>query len=417
MHTIKRVVISGLGTLNPLGLSVSSSWEAMLNGKSGAAPITRFNAEKFKTQFACELKGFSATDFLDRKAARTADPFTQYALIAGTEAWADAGLEGQAINRQRCGVIWATGNGGVGTFEEEVRDFYLQGEQPRFNPYFVPKMLPDTPSGALAIRFGLQGINFGTVSACAAANTAIIEAMNYIRWGKADLFICGGSEAPVTPAWIGGFNALKALSTRNDSPETASRPLDEERDGFVMGEGAAALVLESYEHAVARGAHIYAEVLGGGMSADAFHATATHPEGEGAALSMQSALDDALLGADKVDYINLHATSTPVGDLSEIKAVEKVFGSNLSNISLGATKSMTGHLLGAAGALEALICVKALQTGLLPPVINLTKKDPALPEGLRIPQAEAEKRPIRYAMSNSFGFGGHNATIVLGKAE
>ncbi|WP_040664581.1 beta-ketoacyl-ACP synthase II [Nafulsella turpanensis] len=417
MQKPQRVVVTGLGALSPLGNNVADSWNGLLAGKSGAAPITRFNAEKFKTRFACELKNFSATDFLDRKAARTADPFTQYALIAGAEAWTDAGLEEQPLNRQRCGVIWATGNGGVGTFEEEVRDFYLQGEQPRFNPYFVPKMLPDTPSGVLAIRFGLQGINFGTVSACAAANTAIIEAMNYIRWGKADLFICGGSEAPITPAWIGGFNALKALSTRNDSPETASRPLDEERDGFVMGEGAAALVLESYEHAKARGAKIYAEVLGGGMSADAFHATATHPEGEGAALSMQSALDDAELAAEKIGYINLHATSTPVGDLSEIKAVEKVFGQHLTDISLGATKSMTGHLLGAAGALEALICVKALHTGFIPPVVNLEKKDPALPAGLHIPQGEAEQRTIRYAMSNSFGFGGHNATIVLGKAE
>ena len=417
MKTIKRVVITGLGTLSPLGNNVADSWEGLLAGKSGAAPITRFNAEKFKTRFACELKDFSVGDFLDRKTARTADPFTQYALIAGEEAWADAGLKEENLKRHRCGVIWATGNGGVGTFEEEVRDFYLQGEQPRFNPYFVPKMLPDTPSGALAIRFGLQGINFGTVSACAAANTALIEAMNYIRWGKADLFICGGSEAPITPAWIGGFNALKALSTRNDSPETASRPLDEARDGFVMGEGAAALVLESYEHAKARGAKIYAEVLGGGMSADAYHATATHPEGEGAVLSMQAALDDAELVPEQLDYINLHATSTPVGDLSEIKAVEKVFGAHLTGISLGATKSMTGHLLGAAGALEALICIKALQTGLIPPVINLTKKDLGLPAGLHLPQGEAEKRLVRYAMSNSFGFGGHNATLVLGRVE
>lgn len=415
MQSIKRVVISGLGTLNPLGLSVKQSWEALLNGQSGAAPITRFNANRFKTRFACELKNFTAEDYLDRKAIRTNDRFTQYALIAGQEAWQDAGLEGQALNRQRCGVIWASGNGGVETFEQEVRDYYQQGEQPRFNPYFIPKALLDTPSGALATQFGLQGINFGTVSACAAATTALIDGMNYIRWGKADLLICGGSEAPITPAWLGGFSALRALSTHNENPAAASRPLDAGRDGFVLGEGAGALILESYEHAVARGARIYAEVLGGGMSADAYHATATHPEGEGAALSIQSALEDAQLSPEKIDYINLHATATPVGDLSEIKALQKVFGAQLAGISLGATKSMTGHLLGAAGALEAVICVKALQTGLLPPTINLEERDPALPAGLHIPSGSPENRAPAYVMSNSFGFGGHNATLILGK--
>lgn len=414
MPSIKRVVVTGLGTLNPLGLSVNQSWEALLNGQSGAATISRFDAGRFKTRFACELKNFNAEEYLDRKAVRTNDRFTQYALIAGREAWQDAGLEGQRINRQRCGVIWASGNGGVETFEQEVRDYYLQGEQPRFSPYFIPKSLLDTPSGALATQFGLQGINFGTVSACAAATTAIIDAMNYLRWGKADLIICGGSEAPITPAWLGGFSALRALSTRNDHPEAASRPLDAARDGFVLGEGAGALILETYEHAVARGATIYAEVLGGGMSADAYHATATHPEGEGAALSIQAALEEAQLSPEKIDYINLHGTSTPVGDLSEIKALQKVFGDSLPQVCLGATKSMTGHLLGAAGALEAIVCVKALQTGFIPPTINLEGRDPALPAGLHIP-GEAEKRQPGYAMSNSFGFGGHNATLILGK--
>lgn len=415
MHSVKRVVISGLGTINPLGLSVKQSWEALLSGQSGAAPITRFDASRFKTRLACELKNFKAEDYLDRKAIRTNDRFTQYALIAGREAWEDAGLEGQTLNRRRCGVIWASGNGGVETFEQEVRDYYQQGEHPRFNPYFIPKALLDTPSGALATQFGLQGINFGTVSACAAATTALIDALNYIRWGKADLLICGGSEAPITPAWLGGFNALRALSTRNENPAAASRPLDAGRDGFVLGEGAAALILESYEHAVARGARIYAEVLGGGMSADAYHATATHPEGEGAALSIEAALEDAQLSPEKVDYINLHATSTPVGDLSEIKALQKVFGEQLTGIPLGATKSMTGHLLGAAGALEALICVKALETGLIPPTINLEERDRALPAGLHIPSGAPENRVPAYAMSNSFGFGGHNATLILGK--
>lgn len=412
---MKRVVISGLGTLTPLGLSVKQSWEALLNGKSGAAPITRFDARRFKTRFACELKNFHAEDYLDRKAIRTNDRFTQYALIAGREAWQDAGLEGQTLNRQRCGVIWASGNGGVETFEQEVRDYYQQGEHPRFNPYFIPKSLLDTPSGALATQFGLQGINFGTVSACAAATTALIDGMNYIRWGKADLLICGGSEAPITPAWLGGFSALRALSTRNENPVAASRPLDAGRDGFVLGEGAGALILESYDHAIARGARIYAEVLGGGMSADAYHATATHPEGEGAALSIEAALEDAQLPPEKIDYINLHATATPVGDLSEMKALQKIFGKQLTGIPLGATKSMTGHLLGAAGALEALICVKALETGLIPPTINLDERDPALPAGLHIPSGAPENRAPTYVMSNSFGFGGHNATLVLGK--
>ncbi len=413
MHSPQRVVITGLGALSPLGNSVEESWKNLLAGKSGAAPLTRFNADKFKTRFACELKSFSAEDYLDRKTVRTNDRFTQYALIAGREAWQHAGLENAALNRRRCGVIWASGNGGVGTFEEEVRDYYLQDQQPRFNPYFIPKTLLDSPSGALALTFGLQGVNFGAVAACAAANTAIIQAMNYISQGKADLIICGGSEAPITPAWLGGFSSLKALSTRNDSPLTASRPLDAGRDGFVLGEGAGALILESYPHAVSRGACIYGEVLGGGISADAYHATATHPEGEGAAFCMQSALEEANLDPGAIGYINLHATSTPLGDLSEMKAVNNVFGDHLADITLGATKSMTGHLLGAAGALEAIICVKAIQTGWIPPTINLENPDNALPVSCQLP-AKAIRKEVKYALSNNFGFGGHNAAVVFG---
>ena len=413
MKAPKRVVITGLGALTPLGNSVDASWRALLEGRCGAAPISRFNAEKFKTRFACELKDFATENYLDRKTIRTSDRFTQYALIAGREAWEDAGLQNANLNKRRCGVIWASGNGGVGTFEEEVRDYYLQDQNPRFNPYFIPKSLLDTPSGALALAFGLQGVNFGAAAACAAANTAIIEAMNYIRWGKADLIICGGSEAPITPAWLGGFSALKALSTRNDSPTSASRPLDAGRDGFVLGEGAGALVLESYEHAIARGAKMYCEVLGGGISADAWHATATHPEGEGAALSIEAALEEANLSPKSVDYINLHATSTPLGDISEIKAVNRVFGDSLADIALGATKSMTGHLLGAAGAVEAIVCTKVIQAGWIPPTINLEKPDEYLPVYFKVPTS-ALRQEVRYALSNNFGFGGHNAAVVFG---
>lgn len=412
---LHRVVITGMGALSPLGNNVQENWKSLMQGKSGAAPITRFNAEKFKTRFACELKNFDASDFLDRKTIRTSDRFTQYALISGQEAWQMAGFSEDKLNRRKCGVIWASGNGGVGTFEEEVRDYYLLGEQPRFNPYFIPKTLLDTPSGALAIRFGLLGVNFGTVAACAASNTAIIEAQQYIRWGKADVILCGGSEAPITSAWLGGFSSMKALSTRNESPSTASRPLDSGRDGFVLGEGAAALVLESLEHAQARGAQIYGEVLGGGISADAFHATSIHPEGKGAAISMEEALTDANLMPEQIGYINLHATSTPLGDLAEVKAVEKVFGNHLPNIILSTTKSMTGHLLGAAGALEAVFCVKTLQTNQTPPNTNFFEPDPRLPEKLAIHLKPVHVPSLHYALSNSFGFGGHNASVVFGK--
>ena len=417
MKEQKRVVITGIGALSPIGNNAEESFQSLLKGIAGGAPITRFNAERFKTRIACELKNFEAADFLDRKTIRTSDRFTQYALIAGQEAWKMAKVEEETLNRKKCGVIWASGNGGVGTFEEEVRDFYLQGEQPRFNPYFIPKTLIDTPSGALAIRFGLQGVNFGAVAACAAANTAIVEAMNYIRWGKADLILCGGSEAPITPAWLGGFSSQKALSTRNDSPSTASRPFDAGRDGFVLGEGAGALVLESYEHATARGARIYAEVLGGGISADAYHATATHPEGEGAAISMELALEDADLQPEQIQYINLHATSTPLGDISEIKAVKKVFGEHLPQIFLGATKSMTGHLLGAAGALEAVFCIQSLMAQKVPPNINLFQADPELPKDLRIPEEPLSLSSLRYVLNNSFGFGGHNASVIFRRAD
>lgn len=414
MSTLKRVVVTGTGAISPLGNSGEESWNALLSGKSSAAPITRFNADKFKTRIACEVKNFFPADHLDKKTIRTTDRFTRYALIAGQEAWEMAGLQHEKLNKRRCGIIWASGNGGVETFEEEVRDYYLQDQQPRFNPYMIPKTLADTPSGMLALRFGFQGVNFAAIAACAASNAAIVQAMQQIRWGKADLIICGGSEAPVTPAWIGGFSAMKALSVRNDSPSTASRPLDADRDGFVVGEGAAALVLESYEHAIARGAKIYAEVLGGGISADAYHPVSAHPNGEGAAICMEDALEDAGLSPKQISYINLHATSTILGDLSEITAMEKVFGANLDSIRLVATKSATGHLLGAAAALEAVFCIKSLETGIIPPNINLFRPDPALPANLRLPLHTELLPEPKYVLSNSFGFGGHNAAVVFG---
>ena len=417
MSRLKRVVVTGTGAISPLGNSGEESWSSLLRGKSSAASITRFNPEKFKTRIACEIKSFSAPDYLDKKTIRTTDLFTQYALVAGQEAWEMAGLQKENLNQRRCGVIWASGNGGVGTFEEEVRDYYLQDQQPRFNPYLIPKTLADTPTGMLAIRFGLKGVNFAAIAACAASNASIIQAMQQIRWGKADLMICGGSEAPITPAWIGGFSSMKALSVRNDSPSTASRPLDAERDGFVAGEGGAALVLESYEHALARGAKIYAEVLGGGISADAWHPVSTRPDGEGAANSMEDALEDAGLSPGQINYINLHATSTLLGDLSEMKAMEKVFVKDLAKTALGATKSMTGHLLGAAGALEAVFCIKALENSLIPPNINLFRPDVALAPDLKIPLEPLKMADFRYALSNSFGFGGHNASVIFGRYE
>lgn len=409
----RRVVVTGLGALAPLGNTVSEFWNNLIAGKSGAAPITRFDTTKFKTKFACEVKNYDPLNYFEKQDVRKIDPFTQYALVSSDEAIKDSGLDLDKIDKTRVGVIWGSGNGGFYTFQQEVMEYAKGDGTPRFNPYFIPKVIVDIASGWISIKYGFMGVNFTTVSACATSTTAIIDAMNYIRWNKADIIVTGGSEAAVNQAGIGGFGALKALSTRNDDPQTASRPFDTGRDGFVMGEGAGALVLEEYEHARARGARIYAEVAGGGMSADAYHLTATHPEGAGALLGMKWALEDAHLAPDEVDYLNPHATSTPVGDESEMKAVSKFFGPHTSKLLISATKSATGHLLGGAGAIESIICIKALETGVLPPTINTSIVDPELPAGLNIILRDAVRKPIRVAMSNTFGFGGHNASAVF----
>lgn len=411
----RRVVVTGLGALTPLGNSVSEFWNNLVQGKSGAAPITKFDTTKFKTKFACEVKNFDPLNHFEKQDVRKIDPFTQYALVSTDEAIKDAGLELDKIDKTRVGVIWGSGNGGFYTFQQEVMEFAKGDGTPRFNPYFIPKVIVDIASGWISIKYGFMGVNFTTVSACATSTTAIIDAMNYIRWNKADIIITGGSEAAVNQAGIGGFGALKALSTRNDDPQTASRPFDPGRDGFVMGEGAGSLVLEEYEHAKARGARIYAEVAGGGMSADAYHLTATHPEGAGALLGMKWALEDGNLNPEDVDYLNPHATSTPVGDESEMKAVAKFFGAHTSKLLISATKSATGHLLGGAGAIESIICIKALDTGLMPATINTSNIDPGLPQGLNIILGKPVQKPIRVAMSNTFGFGGHNASAVFVK--
>lgn len=409
----RRVVVTGLGALAPLGNTVSEFWNNLIAGKSGAAPITRFDTTKFKTKFACEVKNYDPLNYFEKQDVRKIDPFTQYALVSSDEAIKDSALDLDKIDKTRVGVIWGSGNGGFYTFQQEVMEYAKGDGTPRFNPYFIPKVIVDIASGWISIKYGFMGVNFTTVSACATSTTAIIDAMNYIRWNKADIIVTGGSEAAVNQAGIGGFGALKALSTRNDDPQTASRPFDTGRDGFVMGEGAGALVLEEYEHARARGARIYAEVAGGGMSADAYHLTATHPEGAGALLGMKWALEDAHLAPDEVDYLNPHATSTPVGDESEMKAVSKFFGPHTSKLLISATKSATGHLLGGAGAIESIICIKALETGVLPPTINTSIVDPELPAGLNIILRDAVRKPIRVAMSNTFGFGGHNASAVF----
>ncbi|MEO5978926.1 MAG: beta-ketoacyl-ACP synthase II [Chryseolinea sp.] len=411
----RRVVVTGLGALTPLGNTVHDFWNNLIAGKSGAAPITRFDTTKFKTKFACEVKGFDPLNHFEKQDVRKIDPFTQYALVSSAEAIKDSGLDLSKIDKTRVGVIWGSGNGGFYTFQQEVMEFARGDGTPRFNPYFIPKVIVDIAPGWISMKYGFMGPNFATVSACATSTTAIIDAMNYIRWGKAEVIVTGGSEAAVNEAGIGGFGALKALSTRNDDPQTASRPFDVGRDGFVMGEGAAALVLESYDHAIARGAKIYAEVAGGGMSADAYHLTATHPEGAGAMLGMKWALEDAELKPEQVDYINPHATSTPVGDESEMKAVSRFFGAHLSELQISATKSATGHLLGGAGAIEAIICIKAIKEGILPPTINTKNIDPKLPKGLNIIIGNAKKQNIEVALSNTFGFGGHNASAVFRK--
>lgn len=413
----KRVVVTGLGAVTPLGNTVTEFWSNLTEGKSGAAPIHKFDTSKFKVKFACELKNFDPLNYFEKSEIRKIDPFTQYALVASDEAIKDSALDLNAIDKTRVGVIWGSGNGGFYTFQQEIMDYARGDGTPRINPFFIPKVIVDIASGWISIRHGFMGLNFTTVSACATSTTAIIDAMNYIRWGKANIIIAGGSEAPVNEAGVGGFAALKALSTRNDDPQRASRPFDVDRDGFVMGEGAGALVLEEYEHAVRRGAKIYAEVAGGGMSADAYHLTATHPEGKGAMLGMQWALEDAELKPSDVDYLNPHATSTPLGDVSEMKAVVKVFGEKPDHLHISATKSAIGHLLGAAGAAEAIICIKAIETGIIPPTINTTTIDPEMPQGLNVVLADKIKKDVKVAMSNTFGFGGHNATAVFKKVD
>lgn len=413
----RRIVVTGLGAITPLGSSVPEFWNNLLNGVSGAAPITRFDTTKFKTKFACEIKNYDPLNYFEKQEVRKIDPFTQYALISTTEALKDSGLNLDAIDKTRVGVIWGSGNGGFQTFQQEVMTFALGDGTPRINPYFIPKVIVDIASGWISIKWGFMGPNFTTVSACATSTTAIIDAMNYIRWGKADIFVTGGSEAAINEAGIGGFSALKALSTRNDDPATASRPFDAARDGFVMGEGAGALILEEYEHAVRRGAKIYAEVAGGGMSADAYHLTATHPEGAGAILGMKWALEDAGLSVADVDYLNPHATSTPVGDESEMKAINTLFGEHVKSLSVSATKSATGHLLGGAGAIEAIISIKAVHENVIPPTINTQSIDPEIPQGPKVVLGSKLNKTVNVALSNTFGFGGHNASAVFRKVS
>lgn len=411
---MKRVVITGMGALTPLGNNVNDFWQAMMRSESGIAPITRFDTSKFKTKFAGELKNFDPLNHIEKSEARKYDLFTQYALVAVEEAVKHADIDFEQLNRNRIGVIWGSGQGGIGTFHDQVSEYAKGDGTPRFNPFFIPKMLIDIASGVISMKYGLRGVNFSTVSACATSTSAIIDAFNYIRWGKADMIITGGSEAPVNESGVGGFSALKALSTRNDEPATASRPFDTTRDGFVMGEGAGALVLESLESAQKRNAPIIAEIVGGGMAADAYHLTGTHPEGEGAYLGMLAALEEAGIEASAIDHINLHATSTPLGDISELKAVERVFGVN-PNLSLSATKSMTGHLLGAAGAIEGIAAIMSVKENVVPPTINSQNIEPEYAGKWDFTLGKPVKKEINYAMSNTFGFGGHIATFIVKK--
>lgn len=416
---LKRVVITGLGAITPLGNDVKSTWEAAKAGKSGAAPITHFDASKFKTQFACEVKNFDPNEHFDRKKLRQLDLYAQYGIVAARQAVADAKLDGDNIDKNRVGVIVAAGIGGLHTFEEEAGYFAVHGEEqgPKYNPFFIPKMIADIASGHISMEYGFHGPNYGVVSACASSNNALIDAFNLIRLGKADAIVAGGAEAAVYPAGVGGFNAMKALSTRNESPATASRPFSKSRDGFVIGEGSVVLILEELEHALKRGATIYAEVAGGGMSADAYHITATHPEGLGAKLAMQNALDDAGLKPEDVDYINVHGTSTPVGDVSEVKAIVDLFGPAAYKLNISSTKSMTGHLLGATGALEAMFSTLAVRDDIVPPTINHEEgdDDEEIDYTLNFTFNKAQERPVNVALSNAFGFGGHNATVIVKK--
>ncbi|RKD12332.1 beta-ketoacyl-[acyl-carrier-protein] synthase II [Pelobium manganitolerans] len=414
---LKRVVVTGLGALTPIGKTVPEYWEGLVNGVSGAAPMTRFNTEKFKTKFACEVKDFVAEDYLDKKEARKIDPFVQYALVSTAEAVADAGLDFEKLDTNRIGVIWGSGIGGLKTFLDEIMNFANGDGTPRLNPFFIPRMIIDIAPGHISMKYGLRGPNFSCVSACASSTNALIDAFNYIRLGKSDVIVSGGSEAILNEAGIGGFNAMHALSTRNDDPQTASRPFDKDRDGFVAGEGAGTIILESLEHAQARGAKIYAEMVGGGMSADANHITAPHPEGLGARLVMKSALEDAGLKTTDIDYINVHGTSTPLGDISETTAIVDLFGEHAYQLNISSTKSMTGHLLGAAGAIESIASILAIKNGIIPPTINHFTDDPAIDQKLNLTFNKAQKRDVKYALSNTFGFGGHNASVIFKKFE
>ena len=413
---MKRVAVTGLGAITPLGNSVSEFWDNIVAGKSGAGPLTKFDASKFKTRFGCEVKNFDPTEYIEKKELKKYDLFSQYAIAASDQAIKDAGLDFTTMpeeQRYEVGVIWASGNGGIGTFEEQLKEFYAGDGTPRFNPYFIPKMIVDIAAGAISIRHKLHGPNYCTVSACASSNTAIISAFDTIRLGKATIMVAGGSEAAITPGSVGGFGASQALSKNNDNALHASRPFDKFRDGFVVGEGAGALILEEWDHAIARGANIYAEMVGGGMAADAFHLTGTHPEGLGAALGMTKALSDANINPGDIDYINAHATSTHIGDISELIGIKRVFGE--SGVLISATKSMTGHLLGAAGAIESLICVLALKNGVVPATINIEELDPELPEGLNIVANQAVEKELNYVLNNTFGFGGHVASSIFKK--
>ena len=413
----RRVVVTGIGALTPIGNNLQDYWNSLINGVSGAAPITNFDASNFKTRFACEVKSFEVTDFIHRKEARKLDRFSQYALVATNEAFVDSGLDKDAIDSDRAGVIWGSGIGGMQTFQNEASAFATGSGIPRYNPFFIPKLISDIPAGHISIKYGFRGPNFTTVSACASSTNALIDAFNYIKWNKADIFIAGGSEACVFETGIGGFNAMMALSTRNDDPKTASRPFDKDRDGFVMGEGGGAVVLEEYEHAIKRGATIYAEVVGGGLTADAHHITAPHPEGLGARNVMKLAIEDAGVSVSDVDYVNVHGTSTPLGDIAETKAIKDLFGEHAYNLNISSTKSMTGHLLGAAGVIESIACIMAVKNDIVPPTINHVTDDPNIDNKLNLTFNKAQKRKVNYALTNTFGFGGHNASVLFKKYE
>ena len=414
---LKRVVVTGLGALTPIGNTVAEFWQGLSTGKSGAGPITKFDATLFKTRFACEVKGFDPLNYFDRKEARKMDGYVHYAIVTADQAIEDAGLLNEGIDKERVGVIWASGIGGLQSFQEEVLGYAAGGKIPRFSPFFIPKMIANMGSGLISIRHGFMGVNFAPVSACASSTHALIDGFNFIRLGKANAIVTGGSEYVVTESAVGGFSNMKAMSERNDDPQRASRPFDTNRDGFVIGEGGGAIVLEEYEHAKARGAKIYCELVGTGATADAYHMTGTHPEGLGAANAMREALREAGLRPDEIDYLNVHATSTPIGDVSEAKAIVKVFGENPANLNISATKSMTGHLLGAAGAIEGVAGILAMQYNLIPPTINLDNRDENVPAGLNLTPNVAQARPVNTVLSNTFGFGGHNATVLFKRLE